>query len=270
MTTGELLRSAWDPGTVVPLSCILALAAYFVHFRRRLEARAGSFVLAIALFFAALASPIGVLARGYLFSAHMLQHLLLTLGVPPLALLGLPRERESARPSRPGARAGAIAHVGSWLAGVGAMWIWHARALCNAAAVSAAVQSCQTASLLVMGLAFWRPIFAPRVSARLPAFSVVLYLFAACVACTILGVMVTLSPVEVCSAYMHPVDSLGVLPLLRDGWGLTHQADQEVGGLLMWVPACFVYAAAILATLGRYYGEERRSPQVPLVTGGAQ
>jgi putative membrane protein len=252
VTTKEVLLTAWEPGLLVPLLCLLALGAYAIRFRRRLHARASFFVLAVAIVFLALASPIGVLARGYLFSAHMLQHLLLMLAVPPLVYLGLPREADFARPRE----AAPIVDVGSWLAGVGAMWIWHARTLCNAAAVSTTVQALQTASLLLMGLAFWRPILAPRRSERLVALLAVAYLFAACVACTILGVMVTLSPVELCSAYMHPVDSLGVLPLLRDGWGLSHKADQEIGGLLMWVPACLVYTAAIMAALARYYGEE--------------
>ena len=265
MTTKELLLSAWDPGLAVPLLCALALAGYGAHFRRRLSGRGAFFVLAVAVFGLALASPIGVLARGYLFSAHMVQHLLLMLAVPPLVLLGLPRERDLRAKEWSAGGYGA-----SWLAGVGAMWIWHARTLCNAAAVSPVVQWIQTGSLVVMGLAFWRPILAPRLSDRLPPFSGILYLFAACVGCTVLGIVVTLSPVEVCAAYMNPVDSLGVLPLLRDGWGLSHHADQEIGGLLMWVPACLVYAAAILATLGRYYGEERRPSPTPHAAGSAE
>jgi cytochrome c oxidase assembly factor CtaG len=252
-TTRELLLSAWDTRPVFPLLCLAALAAYGVQFRRRLGLRAGLFVLAVAVFFAALASPIGVLARGYLFSAHMLQHLLLVLAVPPLVLLGLPRGEDGSRQRREWTLKACAA---PWLAGVGAMWIWHARTLCNAAAVSPTVQWIQTASLLAMGVAFWRPVLAPRLADRLPPLAGVLYLFGACVACTILGVIVTLSPVEVCAAYSHPVDSLGILPLLRDGWGMNCRADQELGGLLMWVPACLVYAAAILAALGRYYGEE--------------
>jgi putative membrane protein len=264
MTTKELLLSTWDIGAAVPSLCLLALGGYWAHFRRRrLGARPGFFVLAVAIFFLALASPVGTLARGYLFSAHMLQHLLLMLAVPPLVLLGLPREHDSARPRE----WSAIGYGSSWGAGVGVMWIWHARTLCNAAAVSPAVQWVQTGSLVALGLAFWRPILAPRLSDRLPVFSAILYLFAACVGCTILGIVVTLSPVEVCSACAQPVDSLGVLPLLRDRWGLSHHADQELGGLMMWVPACLVYAGAILATLGRYYGEEHRAP---LTTGGAR
>jgi cytochrome c oxidase assembly factor CtaG len=124
------------------------------------------------------------------------------------------------------------------------------------------VQGLQTVSLVVMGFAFWRPVLAPRTAHRLPAFAAIAYLFAACVACTVLGILVTFSPVEICSAYAHPVDALGALPLLRDGWGLSCKVDQEIGGLLMWVPTCFVYAGAILATLGRYYAEEQ-SPSPP-------
>ncbi len=285
MTTRELLLSAWDTRPIVPLLSVLALVAYSVRFRRLLGPRMTFFVLAVHLFFVALASPIGTLARGYLFSAHMLQHLLLVLAIPPLVLLGLPRaapQEQGSSALSAGPREWSAARcAGPWLAGVGAMWIWHARTLCNAAAASPTVQWIQTGTLLVMGVAFWRPVLAPRLADRLPPLAGVLYLFGACVACTILGVVVTLSPVEVCSAYMHPVDSLGALPLIRDGWGLSCQADQEIGGLLMWVPACLVYASAILAALGRYYGEEHQEgaarPGVPgfaearsKLEGGAQ
>ena len=79
------------------------------------------------------------------------------------------------------------------------------------------------------------------------------YLFTACVACTILGISITFSPVDVCAAYGHAVDPLGVLPLVR-AWGLRPSVDQQLGGLLMWVPGCTLYAGAILAVVGRFYG----------------
>jgi len=41
--------------------------------------------------------------------------------------------------------------------------------------------------------------------------------------------------------------------LVHEQWGLTHRLDQQVGGLLMWVPACMVYLGAILATLSSWY-----------------
>ncbi len=195
----------------------------------------------------ALASPIGQLAEGYLFSAHMLQHLLLVLVVPPLALLGL-----GAR-GRPGA-AGRLEALVAWGLGVGAMWLWHERTLCNAASLSPAVHRLQEVSLLAMGTAFWLPV----VSNRLPPLAGIAYLFTACVACTVLGIYLTFSPVTVCSVFAHPVDRLGVMPLLRGDWGLTPAKDQQVGGLMMWVPACLVYGVGILGLLGRMYANDAR------------
>ena len=66
----------------------------------------------------------------------------------------------------------------------------------------------------------------------------------------------SLLPVAVCSVYANPTDTLGILPTLRGGWGLTPERDQQLGGLLMWVPACLVYLAAILGSLRRFYHEQ--------------
>jgi putative membrane protein len=261
VTTTRLLLTAWENDPLVVAVCVVGLAIHAFALRGQplRGQRTGWFVLAVAIFFLALVSPIGVLARGYLFCAHMLQHLLLVLVVPPLLLLGLP--------ARAGAKLDDAEHSTSaqrgilpWAMGVGAMWLWHAPMLCDAASRSAGIQRLQTVSLLAMGTAFWWPIFAPRVSSRLAPFAAMVYLFTACIACTVLGILVTFSPVQVCSIYAHPVDSLGALPLLRDGWGLTSKADQEVGGLMMWVPACLVYAGAILAMLARYYRQEGPAP----------
>jgi putative membrane protein len=259
MTTAELLLTAWDGDPLVIALCVTALAAYGVALRRYRGRRSGYLAAAAAIvaFVLAVASPIGVLSRGYLFSAHMLQHLLLVLVVPPLALLSLSPPKAS--PVRGRSSGGAV--VPQWALGVGAMWLWHAPTLCDAASRSLAVHHLQTLSLIGMGLAFWWPILAPRVERRLAPLAAMAYLFAACIACTVLGVLVTFSPVEVCSVYAHPVDRLGALSLLRGGWGLTPKVDQEIGGLLMWVPACIGYAIGILAMLGRYYAEES-APQI--------
>jgi cytochrome c oxidase assembly factor CtaG len=212
-------------------------------------------------------SPVAALARGTLFSAHMLQHMLLTLIVPALALLSVPptagegHAGESGRAAATGSRV--ASRVAPWAAGVGAMWIWHAPSLCNAAATSDGVRALQTASLLAMGAAFWRPIVGPRLDRRLPEAAAVAYLFTACAACTVLGVAITFSPVEVCSAYGHTMDPLGALPLVRGRWGLTPPVDQQLGGLLMWVPGCTAYATAILAVVARFYGAPHtRTPEV--------
>jgi putative membrane protein len=246
MTTRELLLSCWRLDPLALFACLVAVVVYAATSRTRARAgrrgvpfAAGLLMLALAVF-----SPVGALAEGYLFSAHMLQHLVLVLVVPPLLLLGF-------TPSGEG-RARVPAAIG-WALGVGAMWVWHAPTLCNAASQSAAVHRIQEASLLGMGTAFWWPILAPRIGQRLPALGGIVYLFTACVACTLLGVAITFSPVEVCSVFAHPVDRLGVMPLVREGWGLTAERDQQIGGLLMWVPACVVYGVAILAVLARIF-----------------
>jgi cytochrome c oxidase assembly factor CtaG len=72
----------------------------------------------------------------------------------------------------------------------------------------------------------------------------------------VLGIIITLSPVTVCSAYTMPsMDRLGMLQTIRDDWGLTAERDQQVGGLLMWVPMCLVYLSAILAQMARWFAE---------------
>jgi putative membrane protein len=222
------------------------------------------FLLALVIFLFTLSSPLDTLADGYLFSAHMLQHLLLLLVIPPLVLLALPRRPDSANgtsafsihPSYFPART-----LLCWLCGVGAMWFWHVPTLCNAATASPLIRSVQTVSLLALGTMFWLPILAPNARRRLSPLTGVLYLFTACVGCTLLGILITFAPVSVCSIYMHPVDRWGILPLIRQDWGLTPSVDQQVGGLLMWVPACFIYLCAILSLLVHWYTAAESEPQ---------
>jgi putative membrane protein len=227
---------------VDPVALAVALVVLLVARRR------WRLVPAVVAFLLALSSPIATLADGYLFSAHMLQHLLLVLAVPPLALLALGDQATRRVPT-----------IVAWGLGVGAMWLWHAPSLCDAAATSPLVHRVQEGSLLAMGTAFWWPVLARRIA---PLAGVV-YLFTACIACTILGVAVALSPVQVCPAYASPSDTLGILPALRGDWGMTAERDQQLGGLLMWVPACIVYLIAILASLRRFYRAEPAAEVAP-------
>lgn len=89
----EILR-AWDPDLSVLIGCAVLLAAYWSAHRGDF-ARAGNlscagwFVAGVVVMLFALISPLDTLGDEYLFSAHMLQHLLLELAVPPLLLLGI-------------------------------------------------------------------------------------------------------------------------------------------------------------------------------------
>jgi putative membrane protein len=271
MSTEAVLLHCWRWDPLAILVALLALVSYLLGTRASLHPRAPYLAAAVAVVVLAVASPVGTLSDGYLFSAHMLQHLLLVLVVPPLLLLGMGGSLRSEREARKIGRPIPVSSLSTWAAwglGVGAMWLWHAPTLCNAASQSGVVHRVQEVSLMVMGTAYWWPILSPRRSDRLTPLRGIVYLFTACIACTILGIAVTLSPVEVCSVYLHPVDRLGILPLLRSSWGLTADRDQELGGLLMWMPACLVYGGGILGLLGRWYGGDRASlrPRTSAVT----
>jgi cytochrome c oxidase assembly factor CtaG len=248
MTTYQFLTTAWRWNFVLLLLSALALIGYFLAFGRR--GHPAYFGAALLVFLAALMSPLSALANGYLFSAHMVQHILLVLIVPALLLLSLPPAF-----SLPG-RLRFFNHpfIG-WIAGVSAMWLWHAPALCNAATTSRTVFGLQTVSLLLMGSVFWWQVLAPRDAERLTPPAGIIYLFTACTACSILGIILTFAPVSICSVYQHPVDRLGMLGTIRGDWGLTSDRDQQIGGLLMWVPMCLIYLSAILTQLVRWHSD---------------
>lgn len=257
MTTSEFLLTAWTWNPTVLLLCAAAGGAYLTAFGWR--NRAGYFFAAVGVVLLALISPIHALADGYLFSAHMVQHILLLLIAPALLLMSLPRT------FRIPAKARAFSNpVLGWLAGVGAMWLWHAPALCNAAVASRPIYVLQSISLLVLGTLFWWQVLAPREKDRLKPLTGVGYLFTACTACSVLGIILTFSPVTVCDIYMQPVDQLSILSTIRTDWGMTHSMDQQVGGLLMWVPMCLIYLAAIFAQLVRWYSQPATAFTTPM------
>ena len=247
MTTQQFLTSAWTWNVSAFLASGAALVAYLWAFG--LNQRMWHLLAGLGMFVLTLASPLNALAAGYLFSAHMLQHILLLLIVPALLLLSLPRWVSL------GPRSWVIANpLVGWIAGVGAMWLWHARPLCNAAVSSQLVNALQISSLLLLGAIFWRQILAPRERERMSPPGAVLYLFSACVACSILGILITFSPVSVCPIYAQaPADRLGMLNVIQSNWGITPDKDQQIGGLLMWVPMCLVYLSAIIAQLARWF-----------------
>lgn len=250
MTTYQFFISAWTWNSIVLSLVILSCVSYWLAFGRR--GRPFYFVGAIVIFLLALVSPLNALANGYVFSAHMVQHILLVLFVPALLLLSLPRSF-----SLPCSVTYLTHPLIGWIAGVGAMWLWHAPTLCNAAATLGAVSAIQTTSLLIMGSLFWWQVLAPCEEQRLLPLAGIVYLFTACTACSVLGIILTFAPVSVCPVYQQPVDRLGILSTIRSDWGLTSDRDQQIGGLLMWVPMCAIYAAAILAQMARWHS----SPQ---------
>ncbi len=266
MTTQQLLTSTWEWNPWVVAICAGAILMYAVRRSFHSLRKLGWLLAGVAVFYLTLASPVDALADGYLFSAHMLQHLLLLLVVPALILLSLPATSVPARFQHGGWRwvNWLLRHpAATWLLGLGGMWLWHAPALCNAAVTNVWVQRLQIVSLLLMGTAFWWPIIGPWRRQWLSPLAGIAYLFSACLGCTVLGIIITFSPVEVCSIYLHPVDRLGIMPLLQGQWGLTPARDQQIGGLMMWVPACLIYFCGVCGLLARWYGETGSETAAP-------
>jgi cytochrome c oxidase assembly factor CtaG len=266
VSTSRILTELWDWRSPVWLLATAALTAYLWtalrarHGSGRLH-RLGAFAMALAALLLALVSPLAALAERTLFSAHMAQHLLLLLLVPLLTLLAWPRRQQGQQ--GPAGAAGQtpslvrrLAPLG-WIAGIGAMWFWHVPVLCSASQTSRTVFTLQAVSLLAAGTAFWWPIFSPREAHRLPPHQAGAYLFTGCLGCTLLGIYLTFSPLSVCPVYTHAADPLGLLAVVRGEWGLDPAADQQLGGLLMWVPACTIYLSAILAVTARWYRGDR-------------
>jgi putative membrane protein len=227
----------WEPSVVV--GCATLAIGYLLVVRRRLN-RAPYFLAGVLLLLLDLVSPIDTLGDHYLFSAHVLQHFLLALVIPPLLLLGTP-------PFEIGSLSKLERVLGgppvSWLLGMGVMLGWHIPALFNAALANDSLHIFQHLSFLVTGTIFWWPILAPVEGRRLQALPAVAYLFSACVSCSLLGAFLTFGPV-------------GLYPTYTGYMGLDAKSDQQLGGLLMWVPGCFVYLAGILSVVRRWYSEE--------------
>jgi putative membrane protein len=229
----------WEPSVVV--GCAALLACYLAVVRKRSLVRMPFFLAGVVLLLLDLVSPIDALADRYLFSAHIVQHFLLALVIPPLLLLGTPSFE-----------LGAISKleriVGqppvSWLLGVGTMLVWHIPALFNAALANDGLHIFQHLSFLVTGTIFWWPILGPLQDRHLAPLAAVAYLFSACACCSLLGAFLTFGPV-------------GLYPAYTGYMGLDVKSDQQLGGLLMWIPGCFVYLSGILSTVMRWYGAER-------------
>jgi putative membrane protein len=268
MTTTNVLLSAWDWEPSIIVGCAALIAAYFFATRGASDSpvRKISFLTGTLLLLIDLVSPIDALGDSYLLSVHVVQHLFLALIIPPLWLLGLPsRFVESTLRVPPIARAERILSNPylAWTLGVGAMLTWHIPPLFNAALRSDPIHIVQHLSFLVTGTVFWWPIACPLSARRLPPLAAMVYLFSACTGCSLLGAVLTFTPPGAYPAYLNPEDTLHILPLIRDQWGLDPRSDQQLGGLLMWVPGCLVYLSAILASFARWYAAPERTANHP-------
>ncbi len=257
MNIWQVLDSTWNVEPWVLISAFILLTAYGAATGFKLTRLSFLFITGTAIYVLALISPLDYLGRTYLFSAHMIQHILLLLIVPLLLLLGIPKQlAEKALKIEPISYIMKILGypIVAWFLGVGAMWVWHLPSLHNKVLANDTLYTTQQISFVLIGIIFWWPVFAPVESRRLSPLVSTMYLASACLGCTILGMLITFAGAGLYTAYLNPVDTIGILPLLRGDLCLTPGVDQQIGGLTMWVPGCLIYLAASMVTIGRWYG----------------
>jgi len=203
----------------------------------------------------ALNGPLHDLSDYYLFSAHMVQHLVLMLLVAPLWLAGTPGWMLDALLERAASVPGLAAAV-RWLTrplpafatfGVATV-VWHLPGPYNAALETHAWHVFEHVVLLGAALVGWWPILSD--SARLPALPYagqLLYLFVFGMPMTVVAAMVTAAEEVLYPFYAAAPRVFDVTPL----------ADQRLGGLIMWVPAGIIPVVAFTVVFFRWAAAER-------------
>jgi len=205
------LWSRWnlDPALI---AILVSLGVLLMMFGKRGFGAASLLVLAIVFI-----SPLCALSSA-LFSARTVHHVLLVAAVAPLLAWSLPR------PTRP-------AGLTAWTAAfVAVFWAWHAPASYGWALSNDAAYALMQASLLITATGAWRAVRAARPGAAVGA------LLGTMVLMGLLGAILTFAPRALYAPHA----------LSTAAWGLTPLEDQQIAGLVMWIPAAGVYLAGAL------------------------
>ncbi len=213
-----------------------------------------AFLSGTLIMFLALVSPLDELGDSYLFSAHMVQHLCLTILGPPLLLLGTPEWMV-----KPALRNKVIFKVAKVLTYPvvafvlynADFWLWHAPPLYNATLENQTIHILEHLTFIVFGLLYWWPIFSPSKDLpRLTFGGQILYLFVSGMPSVLLGAGLTFSP-PLYAPYI-------AAPRI---WGISAATDQQLGGLIMWVPVSIFYIVIMSVLFIRWMLQQEAKQQ---------
>jgi putative membrane protein len=265
--------SVWQWNFAPWLLALLALSAIlYARGVRRLWSSAGrgrgigrDAVLAFAggwtALVVALVSPLDPLG-GRLFSAHMVQHELLMVVAAPLLVLGRPLAVwiwafEGSARQRIGRafQAGWLQScwgvlsdpVVAWGLHAIVLWIWHVPSWFTAALQDEGIHILQHTSFLASALLFWWAVLGHDIRSARSTGPAVASLFTTMLHTAALGALLSLAPTPWYPPYIETANALGIDPV----------DDQQLGGLVMWVPAGLAYVIAALALLGRMLTRQR-------------
>ena len=255
-----------DPSILIGIAVFVGAYFYALGPLRRRRASAGrldesqrvdpwrvtAFVAGTLVFALALISPLDALSDDYLFSAHMVQHMLIAVVAPPLWILGTPgwmlaplfQRRSVVRVAR------LLTHPAvAFTLFNGALWLWHWPALYDATLSSDVVHTFEHLTFVATAMLFWWAVLSPL--REVPAVgkgTAVLYLFAACQPMVALGALLTFASTPF---YMPYVTAPRI-------WGSTPLGDQQLGGLIMWLPSNIPYLIFLSAFFFQWVGIQDR------------
>jgi cytochrome c oxidase assembly factor CtaG len=233
------------------IGLVPALALGYLVAVRRFTAerrRIASFAVGLLLIFAAFVSPLHMLSMHYLLSAHLLQNVVLAEWAPALCVLGFPPALAAAAGRSSAVRflTHPIVALPLWL---GTYFAWHVPAAYDAALRHpSSLIHVEHACYFVTGFLFWWPALQNEPH-RLTGGNRAIYLFAAFVLASPLGLLLALIPRAVYHFYVHA-------PRL---WGLSPLTDQQIGGAAMALEQATVLFAASTWFFLRFLSGEGRA-----------
>ena len=258
----------WHRWSVEPavLALVVASGALYAVGIRRLWRRAGDGHVVSALgvsacyaglvaLLVALCSPLDALADT-LFSAHMVQHVILIAVAPPLLVLGIPAvpllwglpegARLAVGRGWKASRLGSLGHalvqpVPALVLHTLALWLWHLPGPYADALANPAVHALEHGCFFITALLVWWVAIRPVGRRSTDTAWALFVLIGTFVSSGALGAILTFSDTP-----WYYAQSVGA-----GAWGFTALQDQQLAGLIMWIPAGFAYIAGILAIAAR-------------------
>ena len=251
------LWAAWNLSLPLILGLTAAGLAY-VRGRRAANRRSDTaiwrtccFAAALITIGIALVSPLNALSDA-LASAHMIQHVLLVLVAAPLLVLSAPSATLLRGTPSPLHRAlgpwrGRLGQMWRrlpmlsnaatlWLLHTGTLWFWHAALPYERALNNEIVHVTEHVTFLVTALLFWHIVIGVRAEERVPQGLGAMLVFAMALQSGFLSLLLTFARTPWYSAYATTTRA----------WGLEPLADQQLAGVIMWIPAGLLYLGVAL------------------------
>lgn len=256
---------SWSPDPGVAFGVTAAAWFYFRRAGGRPDdgvepisrARRISFAAGLATVVLALMSPIGVLADDYLLSVHMLQHILLTIAVPILLLLGIPAWMYDPVRQAFGGKLWVVWRVLTMPVLAFVLFqlpysVYHVPFAYDLSLQYLPVHIAAHGFLIFAAILSWWPVLAPsqELGKAAPAIAMI-YLFVQTLPGQIVGALITYADHVLYPSYL----SAGRV------FGMSAAIDQQVGGLIMWIGTSSIYLAAVAIVFFRWAGREDRAHQ---------